>query len=468
MTSIDDIRQKLPTIIVGVIGHVSDGKSTITLSLSGKKTQKYSSELVNGMTIVLGYANVKIFKCLLCPDPKCYKSGSSSVYEMWCDHCGASMDLVSHISFVDCPGHHKLTSTMLSGTCVMDYTILVESVTNPKLPAAQTWEHLTATQLAGIENAVICLNKVDTLKFSSRVGGKELLTEKINELKNFTSKFDNCSDMIIPTSAIFGINMDILLSKLASLKEKPRVLAGVPKMIAIRSFDINAPKKITDKSKLKGGVMGGSVIQGKIAVDTDVLIYPGYSECVEEKEFTYKIKTIGKNGKKKKIEKTVKYQDWKYYPVQGKIISIKSETENVDIAIPGGLVGIQLDIDPSLTRQNKMIGNLVTPFEATNQSDIIVTYKLVMTIDTPFPSQDGTMRDTNFEAGEDATVHINSKELKGIVRKHKDNMICIYLKEPVAVYTSAVAVLSRTDNMSGAPIIVAKCSVVDSAPCEML
>lgn len=468
MDSIEDIRQKIPTIVIGTIGHVADGKSTITHALSGKKTQKYSNELVNGMTIVLGYANVKIYKCLLCPDPKCLKSGPSSTYEMWCDHCSAKMELASHISFVDCPGHSKLTSTMLSGTCVMDYTLLVESVTNPTIPATQTWEHLTATQLAGIENAVICLNKVDTLKFSSKIGGKELLEGKINELKKFTSRFPNCSDIVIPTSAIFGINMDVLLSRLASLKEKPRNRTGVPRMIAIRSFDINAPKKITEKSSLKGGVMGGSVVQGEIDVGSDVLIYPGYSECVGTKEFKYKIKTKGKDGKKKKIEKTVEYKDWKYFPVQGKIMSIKSETEAVDKAIPGGLVGIQLDIDPSLTRQNRMIGNIVTTVEGAKENDIIVTYKLVMTIDTPFPSQDGVNRSIEFSIGEKLTVHINSKEIGGTVRRLKDNMICVYLFEPVSVYKAGVAVLSRTDEISGAPIIVAKCSVVDSDPCEKL
>lgn len=39
--------------------------------------------------------------------------------------CGASMVLLRHISFVDCPGHDTLMATMLAGAAVMDAALLL-------------------------------------------------------------------------------------------------------------------------------------------------------------------------------------------------------------------------------------------------------------------------------------------------------------------------------------------------------
>ena len=74
----------------------------------------------------MGYANAKIYKCQTCPSPKCYQSFSSNMQDnATCDFCGSVMKLVRHISFVDCPGHDILMSTMLTGAAVMDCALLL-------------------------------------------------------------------------------------------------------------------------------------------------------------------------------------------------------------------------------------------------------------------------------------------------------------------------------------------------------
>ena len=78
-------------------------------------------------------ANCKIIRCLICPEPECFGSTSSDTIEYQCKKCNSPAELVNHVSFVDCPGHHSFMQTMLSGTSVMDYTILVESL--KKTPA---------------------------------------------------------------------------------------------------------------------------------------------------------------------------------------------------------------------------------------------------------------------------------------------------------------------------------------------
>jgi hypothetical protein len=51
------------TINIGTIGHVAHGKSTVVKAISGVKTVRYKNELERNITIKLGYANAKIFKC---------------------------------------------------------------------------------------------------------------------------------------------------------------------------------------------------------------------------------------------------------------------------------------------------------------------------------------------------------------------------------------------------------------------
>ena len=79
-----------------------------------------------GITIQLGYANAKIFKCSKCSPPNCYSStGSNQADNTKCPHCGSDIELIRHISFVDCPGHDVLMSRMLTGTAVMDACLLI-------------------------------------------------------------------------------------------------------------------------------------------------------------------------------------------------------------------------------------------------------------------------------------------------------------------------------------------------------
>ena len=46
-----DIIRNQPTLNIGVIGHVAHGKSTFTRSMTGVKTQKFSSEQERNITI---------------------------------------------------------------------------------------------------------------------------------------------------------------------------------------------------------------------------------------------------------------------------------------------------------------------------------------------------------------------------------------------------------------------------------
>ena len=66
-----EIIQHQATINVGTIGHVAHGKSTVVKAISGVQTVRFKNELERNITIKLGYANAKIYKCMNaeCPRP---------------------------------------------------------------------------------------------------------------------------------------------------------------------------------------------------------------------------------------------------------------------------------------------------------------------------------------------------------------------------------------------------------------
>ncbi|KAJ2712181.1 eukaryotic translation initiation factor 2 subunit gamma, partial [Coemansia spiralis] len=153
------------TINIGTIGHVAHGKSTLVKALSNVNTIRFKSELERNITIKLGYANAKIYKCDNdeCPRPGCFKSfGLTTPVEVPCERsgCGGTLKLIRHVSFVDCPGHDLLMTTMLNGAAVMDAAMLLISA-NETCPQPQTSEHLAAIETMKLDNIIILQNKVD-------------------------------------------------------------------------------------------------------------------------------------------------------------------------------------------------------------------------------------------------------------------------------------------------------------------
>jgi len=313
-----------PIMNIGIIGHVSDGKSTIVKALTGTSTQKHSQEKQKNLTIRLGYANAKILKCKTCKEPKCYFSLPSEKFEYKCPNCNSESLLMNHISFVDCPGHNMLLATMLNGTSVMNYTILVESTANQNFPAPQTLEHFNCVNSMGIKNIITILNKIDLIN-------KQKCVEMCEKLQTFL-KENSCESPIIPMSATHSINLDILCMHLAHLSKPEQYLDRNVKMPIIRSFNINKPGISVES--LQGGVVGGSIVSGIIREQMELCLIPGM---------------IIKNDNKETI----------YKPLKCKVESINSEKNNLKEATMGGLIGIKLDIDPGLTTDDKLIGNML-------------------------------------------------------------------------------------------------------------
>eukprot|EP00161_Ancyromonas_sigmoides_P020630 TRINITY_DN600_c1_g1_i1.p2 TRINITY_DN600_c1_g1~~TRINITY_DN600_c1_g1_i1.p2 ORF type:complete len:487 (-),score=257.54 TRINITY_DN600_c1_g1_i1:174-1520(-) len=325
-----EVMSRQGTINIGTIGHVAHGKSTVVKAISTVTTVRYKNELERNITIKLGYANARIFKCdnPECPRPDCYKSvGSKAEMEPTCDRpgCGSAMTLVRHVSFVDCPGHDILMATMLNGAAVMDAALLLVAG-NESCPQPQTSEHLAAIEIMRLKNIIILQNKIDLVKPTQAAKQHE-------EIQAFVKGTIAEGAPIVPISAQLRYNIDVVAEYIATKVPIPtRDFAAPPRLIVIRSFDINKPG--TQPSDITGGVAGGSILQGILKLGDEIEVRPG----------------ILKKAEGGKINAT---------PIRSRIATLFAESNALEFAAPGGLIGVGTHIDPTLCRADRLVGQVL-------------------------------------------------------------------------------------------------------------
>ena len=294
---------KIPEVNIGLVGHVDHGKTTLTQALSGQWTDRHSEELKKGITIRLGYADVTYYE----------------------DNEGLNVngdgEIERTVSLVDAPGHETLMANVLSGSAIMDGAILMVAA-NEEVPQPQTHEHLAVLDIAGIENIIVVQNKIDLVD-------EEQAKKNYNQIKDFVEGTVAEDAPIVPISAQHEVNIDLLLDKIDSEIPTPeRDTEASPKMLVARSFDTNKPG--TSPEDMRGGVVGGSLVKGQLEVGDEIELKPG----------------IRKDGKK-----------WE--SVTTEITGIIQGDSPVDEAVPGGLLGIETELDPSVVKSDGLAGNVL-------------------------------------------------------------------------------------------------------------
>ncbi|MGQ4911943.1 MAG: translation initiation factor IF-2 subunit gamma [Candidatus Thorarchaeota archaeon] len=307
-------------INIGTLGHVDHGKTTLVSYLTGEWTDRHSDEIKRGISIRLGYAATTLLKCTKCPEPQAYTTSHLSP-DGKCSKCGSPLETLREISFVDSPGHESLMATCLSGASLLDGAILVIAADEP-CPMPQTAEHLHALEIVGVEKIIIVQNKIELVT-------REDAKKHYQQIKDFVKGTIAENAPIIPVSAVFGANTDQLIQYIEEVIPTPdRDEEASPKMFVARSFDINRPGTLPDR--IAGGVVGGSIVQGKLKVGDDIEISPG--------------------------SKT----DKGFVPIKAKIVSLLSGSGNsLQEAYPGGLIGVGTGLDPASTRADRLVGNVV-------------------------------------------------------------------------------------------------------------
>ncbi|OZJ01684.1 Eukaryotic translation initiation factor 2 subunit gamma [Bifiguratus adelaidae] len=325
-----EVISKQATINIGTIGHVAHGKSTVVKAISGVLTVRFKNELERNITIKLGYANAKIYKCEnpACTRPGCYRSyGSSKEDNPPCERpgCGGRMKLIRHVSFVDCPGHDILMTTMLSGAAVMDAALLLIAG-NESCPQPQTAEHLAAIEIMRLKNIIILQNKVDLVKESAA-------EDQYKDILAFIKGTVADGAPVIPISAQLRYNIDAVNEYIVKHIPVPvRDFASDPRLIIIRSFDINKPG--ADIANLMGGVAGGSILKGCLKLGDEIEIRPGV--IVKDQEGRIRCR-----------------------PIISRILTLLAEENQLQFAVPGGLIGVGTSIDPSVCRGDRLVGQVL-------------------------------------------------------------------------------------------------------------
>jgi len=386
-----------PEINLGTLGHVDNGKSTLVQALTGIWTAKHSEELRRGITIRVGYADTAFYRCTKC-DFYCIDSV--------CPKCGGPTKFLRAVSFVDCPGHHSLMVTMLSGAAVMDGALLVIDATKT-CPQPQDREHLAATEIVGIEKIVIVQNKIDLVS-------QERATENFKEIQKFVKNTPAENAPIVPVSAQHASNMDVLIREIErSIPTPKRDLRKTPRMLVVRSFDVNSPGLPADE--IVGGVIGGSVLQGVFEVGEEIELSPGV--------------TVKEGG------------ETRYEALQTEIKSLETGGKTVKKARSGGLVGLGTSLDPSLTRADSMVGNIV------GKPDSLPPASNSLTLDTIlFEKAIGTeemAKVDKIKTNEPLVFNVGTSVTSGIVNSIRKDVIEVSLKRPVCVEPKLRVTISR-------------------------
>jgi translation initiation factor 2 subunit 3 len=389
-----------PEVNIGTLGHVDNGKSTLVQSLTGVWTSRHSEELRRGITIRVGYADVFIYRCPKCKPPHNYMTSAK------CPHCGSETKFKRGVSFVDCPGHHSLMVTMLSGAALMDGALFV-SASNVKFPQAQDREHLLAAQMVGIQRLVLIQNKIDLVDRARAI-------ENFEEIKSFTKGTIAADAPIVPVSSQHGVNTDVVLYEMEKRIPTPkRDPNAQPRMHVLRSFDINKPG--TEVDDLRGGVLGGSIIQGTFRLGDEIEIKPGLP-----------VQTGGKI---------------RYDPLISKVISVSISKGPVTEARSGGLVGIGTSLDPSLTKSDGLVGSVVgkvgeLPPVLEKLTAEVTLFEIAVGTEQLVPVD-------KIKTNEPLVLNVGTAVTSGVVTSAREDIVDVSLKKPVCPMPGFKVAVSR-------------------------
>jgi translation initiation factor 2 subunit 3 len=386
-----------PEVNIGTMGHVDHGKTTLVQALTGVWASRHSEELKRGITIKLGYADMPMYQCTKCEPP-------NFTTKPVCQKCNSKATFVRAVSFVDAPGHEALMATMLSGAAIMDGAILVIAADEP-CPQPQTREHLAAAQIIGVKNIIIVQNKIDIVD-------EKRAHESHQEIKNFIKNTAAEKAPIIPVSAQRGVNIDYLLSAMEYYIPTPqRDETKPPLMYIVRSFDINKPGTLIED--LEGGVLGGTIAQGKFVCGDEIEIRPG-------------IATEGKGT---------------YTPLYSEIVSLQAGGKKVQEAHCGGLIGVGTLLDPATSKADGLTGSIA------GKTGMLPPILTELTMETEILDRAvGTKELARIDAitmNETLLLHVGAAINTGKVTSVRGTKVVVKITRPVCAQLESRVALSR-------------------------
>lgn len=374
---------------IGTLGHVDHGKTTLTHAITGKWTDTHSEEIKRGISIRVGYADVSVFYC-----PKC----KTHLFSENCK-CGNTAELKRKISLLDSPGHETLMTAVIAASTLLNGALFLIAANEP-CPQPQTAEHLTIINLLGLKNIIVVQTKIDLVT-------KEQALAHYTQIREFLKGSVAENAPIVPISATYKLNVEALANSIEEQVPTPPARRDAPlRMYVSRSFDVNRPG--TEIPGLRGGVLGGSIVQGILKKGDRVEIRPG----VVRKEGAAPI------------------------PLTCEVRSIHEEKEALEEAGPGGLIAVGTVLDPALSKSDALVGAVVGhPGELPEATDKLqIKYSLI-------PRQD--IENPPLKVGEPVAVNVYTATSVGVIMQLAKGIATIQLKKPVVAEKNAKVAVSR-------------------------
>lgn len=230
-------------IVVGMAGHIDHGKTTVVKYLTGVDTDTLPEEKSRGMTINLGFTQIKF-------------------------------DDGSRVGLIDVPGHEKFIKNMSAGVSGVDYLLMVIACDDGIMP--QTEEHFQILKLFGVKKGMILLTKRDL------VDEKRYEEVKKQCREYFKGSFLENSPLLplsITDIESYNTLKNLLKDELKKidLEERERYFRmDIDRVFSVKGF---------------GCVVTGTVKSGKISVGDTLTIYP--------QNKMVKVKGLESHGEKK-------------------------------------------------------------------------------------------------------------------------------------------------------------------------
>ena len=203
--------------IVGVIGHIDHGKTSLVAALTGVDTDTHPEEKRRGITIDLGFAS--------------FTDG---------DH---------QFALIDAPGHQKYIGNLLAGVSGIDVGLLV--VACDQGIQAQTLEHASILQMLGVKRLMVALSRID-------LATEEAQAELREELELFLDDYGFTNVPMIPVSSVKNIGLNELKAQLCEFADsiEARTVGSYFRMPVDRVFSMPG----------RGCVIAGTVWSGSVSV----------------------------------------------------------------------------------------------------------------------------------------------------------------------------------------------------------
>lgn len=296
--------------------------------------------------------------------------------------------------------------TMLSGAAIMDGAMFVIS-SNVTCPQAQDREHMLAAQMVGLRKMVVVQNKIDVVD-------RERAIKNYQEIRDFTKNTVAEDAPVIPVSAQHKLNMDALIAAIQERIPTPKRDSSIaPRMSILRSFDVNKPG--TEIEELVGGVVGGSVVQGVFKKGEEIEIKPGI-KVGESNRVTY--------------EKLV-----------ANVESLKAGQGELKQATPGGLIAVGTDLDPSVTKSDGLVGNVLG--RSGTLPDVLDKVSLDVELFERAVGTEQMVPVQKIKMNEPLVLNVGTAVTSGLVVSAREAIADVGLKKPICADPGSKVALSR-------------------------